>query len=214
MRAFEAFESTIKRAKALMKAHRKLRGPGPGKRPRFHSELLRATVVTSVSAMDAYFHDKIVENVRRTIRRRAPNFPKELVELIAEDQKPDSVVQKFLSISMRDRPLAHVTTMVARKLNERAFQDPAKMEWGMKLIGIRDFWRRVSRKMERTPEDAKREIMAYVKRRHQIVHRGDLSAAKKTKHQVRKINRPFAERCIRDVEDFVDCAERAVGEVI
>ena len=212
MRAIEAFESTMKRARALVKAHAKLRGRGRGKRSRFHSELLRATVVTSVSAMDAYFHDRIVENVRRTIRRTAPQFPDELLSFIAKDQKVDAAVRRFLQISMKKRPLAHVTTLVARKLDERAFQDPGRIEWGMKLIGVGDFWTRLAQELGMTPAKAKRFIMPYVRRRHLIVHRGDLGTAKKTKHQVRKITREFAERCMEDIDRFVHCAEAEIAD--
>ncbi len=78
-----------------MQAHKKLRGPGPGKRPRSHGELLRAAVVTAVSAMDAYFHDKILENIPLVIRRTKPELPEELIKLIVEDTKADKVAKRL-----------------------------------------------------------------------------------------------------------------------
>ena len=209
MRAVDAFDSTIKRARALVKAHHKLHGAGPGKRPRFHSELLRAALVTAVSALDAYFHDKIIENVRKTIRRTSPDFPDHLVQLIAEGNKADNVVKDFLQIAMKDRPLARVATIVSRKLNEKTFQDPGKIAWGMQLIGIGNFWPRVANEMNMTEPEVKSLLMKYIKRRHAIVHRGDLGTSKKTKHRVRKVSGEFAENCIDDVSRFVHSVEAA-----
>lgn len=214
MRALEAFDSTIKRARALMKAHRKLRGKGRHKRPRFHSELRRAAVVTAVSAMDAYFRDKIVENVRKAIRRTNPQFPQELVEFLGENSKSEELVRTFLKISMRERPLAHVTTLVARRLNERAFQDPGKIERGLKLIGVTDFWGRIANRLDTTPKQAKDSILPYIRRRHEIVHSGDLYSAKNKKHQVRPISQDFANKCIEDIEDFVLKSDSAIGEAM
>ena len=214
MRAIEAFESTTKRARALMRAHKKLRGPGPGKRPRSHGELLRAAVVTAVSAMDAYFHDKILENIPLVIRRTKPKFPEELIKLIVEDAKAGKVAKGLLGISMKKRPLSHVRTMIEKKLNDRAFQDPGKIERGLKLIGVGHFWDRVGRELEVQPKQAKKDIMRYVNRRHKIVHRGDLGTAKKTKHQVRQITRGFAQECIDTVDKFVHYADTAINAEI
>lgn len=211
MRAVEAFESTVKRARALTRAHATLRGRGPGKRPRFHSELLRAAVVTSVSAMDAYFNDRVLENVRRTIKDTAPDFPNELVLLITEDEKMEPLIREFLKLAMRDRPLAHVTTMIAHKLSERTFQDPGRIEWGTKVIGVRDFWNQVAQRMNEPVIQAKRTLMQYVRRRHDIVHRGDLGAAKKIRHKVRKISPLFASSCINHIDRFVHCAEEVIS---
>jgi len=214
MEAVRAFDTTIQRARALIKAHAKLRGKGPGKRPRFHSDLLRAALVTAVSAMDAYFHDKISRNVSRTVKRTAPDFPVELVSLLAEDQKANEVVKTFLQISMRARPLAHVSTRVARCLSERSYQDPGKIEQGLKVIGVRDFWTLVSNELNTAPDELKRQIVRYVKRRHSIVHAGDLGVAKKTGHQVRKISRIFADGCVDAIEQFIHAADAVISSQI
>jgi hypothetical protein len=214
MKAIDAFDATMKRAQALVKAHVELHGAGRGKRPRFHSELLRAAVVTSVSAMDAYFHDKISENIRKTIQRTSPNVPEQLVQLIADGQKAEGVVREFLQIAMKDRPLARVGTIVSQKLSEKVFQDPGKIEWGMRLIGVNDFWRQISRRMQTTEGQARAFIMPYAKRRHGIVHRGDLGTAKKTKHRVRQISREYAQKSIDDIHRFVHTAEEVIATVV
>lgn len=197
-----------------MKAHAKLRGQGPGKRPRFHSELLRAALVTSVSAMDAYFHDKIARNISGTIKRKAPHFPEELVSLLSEGKNKDDVVRAFLSISITDRPLAHVSTQVNRILSERTYQDPGKIEQGLRIIGINDFWRSVAATLNADPDQLKRQILRYVKRRHSIVHVGDLGTSKKTRHQVRKITPSFSRECVDSIEQFIHAADDIVNQQI
>jgi len=211
----KAFDSTIKRARALMKAHAKLRGTGRGKRPRFHSELLRAALVTTVSAMDAYFHDKIARNISRTIKRTAPEFPGELVSLLAEGKKSkEEVVKVFLKISIKDQPLAHVSTQVNRILSERTYQDPGKIETGLRIMGVNDFWQQVSSSLGVSADNQKRQVLQYVKRRHGIVHSGDLGTAKKNRHRVRKITPEFAGECIDSIEQFIHAADNIVNQQI
>jgi len=211
MEAIRAFDSTVKRARALIKAHVKLRGTGPGKRPRFHSELLRAALVTAVAAMDAYFHDKILQNISRTIKRTGPNFPEDLVSLLSENQNKEEVVRAFLKISMEKRPLSHVNTKAARNLSERTYQDPGKIERGLRIIGVNNFWDATSNALNTTPRDLKRKILAYVKRQHSIVHAGDLWKAKKHRHKVRAITPEFATDCIDDIEEFVQTADTVIN---
>jgi len=215
MEALKAFDSTIKRARALIRAHTKLHGQGRGKRPRFHSELLRAALVTSVSAMDAYFHDKIAQNIARTIKRTEPDFPVELVSLLSEVGKnKEDVVRALLKVTTRDRPLAHVSTQVNRLLSERTYQDPGKIEQGLKTIGINGFWQSVAPKLNTTPDQLKRDVVRYIKRRHAIVHVGDLGTSKKTRHRVRKISPSFSLECVDFIERFVYAANDVVNQQI
>ncbi len=210
MQAIQAFDATIKRARAVLQAHERLRGPGRGKRPRSHADVLRAAVVITVSAMDAYFHDKILENVRRVVRKTAPNFPQQLVKLLAEDSKAEQIVSKFLKISMASRPLAHIRTEVRKSLSERAFQDPGKIDWGMKIIGVNNFWRDAARKAELTEKQLKDSVQKYVRRRNEIVHQGDLGTSKKRKHRVQGINREYVVGCVDEIERFVHNAESTI----
>lgn len=214
MKAIEAFDSTIQRARALMKAHAKLRGVGKGKRPRFHRDLLRASLVTAISAMDAYFHDKIIGNIRRTVKATAPDFPADLVNLLTEGQKANEVAKTFLQIAMKPRPLAHVCTIVAHSLSERSYQDPGKIERGLGMIGVTNFWELVSVEMGAPEKELKKQIAHYVKRRHSIVHAGDLGTAKKTKHRPKKISKPYTEASIDAIDKFIHRADSIIDSQI
>lgn len=160
--------------------------------------------------MDAYFHDKIIGNIRRTVKKTAPDFPADLVNLLAEGQKANEVARTFLQIAMKPRPLAHVCTIVAHSLSERSYQDPGKIERGLRMIGVARFWELVSVEMDATEKELKRQIVNYVKRRHSIVHAGDLGIAKKTRHRPKKISKPYTETSIDAIEKFIHKADSII----
>ena len=199
MGAYEEFVKTNERAQKLIETHKELNPRGKPKVE--HADILRAAVVLCVAAMDAYLHDLVVEKIARFVRaKKGTNLPGGLVTMIKENVSHDRLV----GILFEKRPLAHIATVVRKATADRTYQEPAKIEGVLKILGVQDLWFQVGRELGITKEKAKVFIQSYVTRRHEIVHRGDLGAAKKTKGKLRKISRPYAEKCVRDVSKFVE----------
>jgi len=202
MAAINNFRLTIDRAQKLVDLHRTLCSRG---RPRAeYADILRAAVVISVSAMDAYFHEKIPENIARLVRaKKGKNLPGKFVDTIKSGASHD----KLIGIFFQKRPLSHIVTIVRKSMTDRTYQDPSKIEDVLKIVGVTDVWYKVGRKLKLRKEKAKTYIQGYVTRRHQIVHRGDYGQTKKTKNQLKPITRPYAERCVREVKRFVEAID-------
>lgn len=198
MKAHEAFRETIKRARAFAELHEELCPVG---KPRHeYADILRAAVVFAVSAMDAYLHDKILEKVTPlVIARKGKQLPGKLVEII----KDEATHERLLEIIFEERPPAHLATLVRKHISDLTFQNAGKIEGALKVLGLDDVWYQVGTRLGVGKEKARGFVQAYVDRRHAIVHEGDLGKAKKIRHRLAKITRPYAKKCVSDVERFI-----------
>jgi len=208
---YQVFEKNLGRAETLVNIHKTLSGGGRGRPPEHTSDLLRSAVVTAVAAMDAYLHDIISQKVVPTIRarrKRKEGFPGKLVKLIKDELSHE----KMIDAMCNKRPLAIIGTTVKKNLDERAFQNPGRIENGLRLLGIDDLWFKIGQELEVSKEDAKNYIITYTNRRNQIVHKGDLSNAKKTKNRLAPIKRQFARDAIESIGKFTEALNTIISK--
>jgi len=117
---------------------------------------------------------------------------------------------RLIEILFKDRPTSHISSIVRKQLNDRTYQDPGKIEDALKILGVDDLWFKVGQRLGVGKEDAKGKVLLYVKRRHQIVHRGDYGQTKKSKNRLTPIRREFADTCIANIEELI----KALDEVV
>jgi len=209
MAAINNFKLTIDRAKKLVDLHKELCPIGKPKTE--YSDILRAAVVVSVSAIDGYFHEKIPENIPRLVRaRKGRNLPGKLIDVI----KAGASHEKLIGIMFEEHRLSHIVSIVRNSMKDRTYQDGGKIEDAIKLLGIDDLWYNLGQKMKLSKEKAKTHVQDYVERRHQIVHRGDYGQTKKAKNTLKRISRSYAERCAGEVSRFVEAIEAVVESTI
>jgi hypothetical protein len=212
MNSYHAFERTIDRAQSLVVLHKtsfpRGRPPGGGE----PDDVLRAIVVFSVAAMDSYFHDIIVENAMGVLKHCAKNkkdFPGHLIDAI----KPQLTPEKSLLLLYRARPDEELRKIIHEHLAERTFQDPGKIEQGLRIVGIEDVWEPLRKKLNlRSKRKAKEYVLPYIKRRHQIVHEGDLYKSKRFHHKLRPIGRRFADECVKHIRTFVTALHSIISD--
>jgi len=205
MPAIDNFRNVIHRAEAMVALHKTL---CPRGKPRAeHADLLRAAVVTAVSGMDGYFHERIPESIARFVRaKKGRNLPGRLVQLIKEAATHDRLIE----VLFEERPLSHIATMVRKSMADRTYQDAGKIEDAIKILGVEDLWFKMAQKLKVSKDKAKTHIQSYVQRRHQIVHRGDFGQTKRTKNQLKPMARPYADNCVREIGRFVEAIDSIV----
>jgi len=207
VKAIAAFELTYQRALDLIAIHRKLHSRG--KPPRKSADILRAAVVFAVSGMDAYFTDKIRENAVPLIKMlHGQDLPESLVNVISDQLNTG----QMLRVMLQKRPLAHIGSAVRRALAQRTYQDPGKIEKGLKIIKVSNFWCEVARELGTTQKRLKSDVAAVVLRRHKIVHQGDLGRAKKTRHRLTQLGRSEAEKMVKTIGKFVQAANKVIDK--
>lgn len=210
MNAIDIFRKNHERAAGLLAMHTNRfptgRPPATGESP----DLLRATIVFAVAAVDTYFHDKILENVPPIIQhcgKTQSGLPGALAEIL----KPALNPEKTLALLYRKRPDIEFRKILADHISDNTYQDAGQIERGLKLIGVTDIWEelRLSLKL-RSKNKAKKYIQAFVTRRHNIVHEADLYKSYRSHQQMRPISRPFTKQCISSIERFIEGLDKII----
>jgi hypothetical protein len=77
----------------------------------------------------------------------------------------------------------------------------------LSIIGVQDFWARVSRSLSSDADSVKSQLTAIANRRHAIVHEGDLVRSKKAGNRSRPIAPGFTEKSILFIKELVEASE-------
>lgn len=160
--------------------------------------LLRASVVFAVSALDAYFHDKIKYRAGRFGITGMPpamamfNIPLRELTVWEKAKRKGNVLRNWL--------VDHFSTIPLQK------RDVIKD--ALRLVGIDDLWGTIE------PNSPARETMLadmdkYIRRRNQIAHEGDRQSSRRSGKKLRPIDRPYAQSSINFVKELVTRIEKS-----
>jgi len=141
------------------------------------SELLRSAIVCGVSAMDRFFHDVVLDNSLKLLRRADADVPKTLREVKLSLIDADAAIAHALkgrANGARSRPRNTLKARLAEALHQHTFQSSSGVEHAMGMLGLGKPWGDLSRHMQGSAEDVKARLNGIVRRRNQIVHEGDL----------------------------------------
>jgi len=196
-KSYFKFEKVILRSLNLVSLHNTLKAHlGPSDPSLDFSDLLRAAVVISVAAMDAYFTDVFAERLVPFLKRKGPT--KDLVQLLGEAGLNTSVALELLSM---ERPFRRIRTLVESRLGLQVTQRIDAINELFKAYGIPNFCAHVERKLGRT--QLCRRVNLLVERRHAIAHDGDLNS-----HAgLMDLDATWVRNKIRDVQGFVRTAD-------
>lgn len=162
------------------------------------SWLLRATVVFSISAFDAYFHDKI--------KYRAGHFKvSTLPSALGRFAVPLSELPKWDAAKRKGNAIRNWITDYYSVI---PLQRPDEIVKALKLVGIDNFWPSLE------PHNAKRtalleKLALLTKRRNQIAHEGDREGARNSGKKLRPITRDEAQDCVDFIRSLIGRVETA-----
>lgn len=158
--------------------------------------LLRSAIMLAVSAMDAYFHDKVRY---RAARFASAPLPRHLANL----KIPLSEVRKWDEAGRKGNVLRR---WVVEHLETRPLQSSNAIAEALKIVGIQSFWNTIE------PDNSARDALLtclnkLVERRNQIAHEGDRLQFRSSGKVLRPITRDDAVRAIEFVKDLVQKTE-------
>lgn len=189
------FDLNITSAEHCMKLHDGIKRLGSNLNI---SWLLRATVVFSISALDAYFHDKI--------KYRAGKFSaSEMPPAMAGFKIPLSGLTQWENAERKGNVLRNWLT---EHFSTRPLQRRDQIADALKLVGITDLWATIepnSPKLTTLLSD----MASQVQRRNQIAHEGDRDPSRSGGKKLRPIDPKYAQGCIDFVKDLVTRIEVA-----
>lgn len=179
------------------------------------SELLRATIVAAVSALDRYMHDMVVERSLDLLRLPEEDIPKELRKLAVPILSAKKALEHLRKDS-KSKPGNILKQAIQAALHEDyTFQSSSSIEKGAKMLGIKDFWGEIVKHLPNKPikGDVQKKLKEITTRRNQIGHEADLilkTSAKKI--TVREIKLETTKEYVSWIRDFVSAINEVASE--
>ncbi len=168
-------------------------------------DLYRAALVLAVSAMDAYYHAKVLHYIIAESKKKSASKSLLNTKITVED---------FVRGNTMKRRNAALRSAMERHLSYESFQAPEKIKNALNLIGVEDFWTKVARKMNLQKKEVTRKIEGIVKRRNQVAHEGDVSQSMRARNKDREIKPNFVRDSLDFLKILVDASEVVINEVV
>jgi hypothetical protein len=162
------------------------------------SWLLRAAIVFSVSALDAYFHDKI--------KYRAGKFDlQDMPPALARFEVPLGDLTKWDGANRKGNVIRN---WLAEHYSTIPLQRKDDITSALKMVGIESVWATIE------PDSPKRDALfeklkEFIRRRNQIAHEGDRESSRRSGKKLRSINRPLAQESVDFAKGLVKRIENA-----
>ena len=183
----------------------------------YTSELLRAAIVASVSAVDRYFHDIVVYHCWGLISRPEDQIPKQLLKISIPILAAKKAVEKGRS-NNKSRPGHIVKKAIQEQLHRTfTFQNPDDIVKAAQMLAITDFWGRIANEMpDSQSKDAIIQRLKEIgRRRNQIVHEADLILKTKAKQlTLREVSPKYARDTVDWISSFGHAADKVIGSAV
>jgi hypothetical protein len=181
------------------------------------AELLRATVVATVSALDRYMHDIVVLHSWSLLNRADDKIPKELKRLQIPVLSARQAVDKVRA-DKTARPGVLLKEALREQLHrEYTFQRPDDVLKAALMLGVEDFWGKVAAAMPGTPkkDEVIKTLREIAQRRNQIVHEADIVRKAKAKTiSMRDISAKTATEWADWMRSFVTAVDGVVASAV
>lgn len=165
--SFNEFEKAINRSLDLLEIAglNELRG-------RDTTDLIRMSVVLSVSAMDYYFTSRFSEDFLKLLKKKySSNLPDNVVKLLTDSGLD---VKQALEMTYMERPWRRVRKLIDKKLSSYTTQRFEVIDELFAIYGLPTLSKNAERKANRKKLIA--NINKLVSRRHNIAHNADLNS--------------------------------------
>lgn len=168
-KAWKQFDQTMKRAESMLSAAMKLpKAINADPKELYFQDSIRASVVIAVASMDAFFTNKFVEILVEFLKKHGPT--EALIELL---QKAGLDTRESLGLLAMEHPYRRIRSLVEiyfEKLVTQKFEVIDELYIGFSLKNLSA---NALKKMR--VKKAQGSIESLIKRRHQIVHEGDVN---------------------------------------
>lgn len=157
------------------------------------SDLYRSQIVLTVSALDQFIHEFVLEEMMETYNGR---------------RIPSSTFNRFpipISTVQGTVPSNNViSSHIRQKHSWLSFQDPDKIADAIRLISDLKLWEELSPRFCLSAGDLKAKLKLIIDRRNKIAHESDLDPSNPG------VKWPISTTTVRDVVDFI---EKVTNEV-
>lgn len=160
------------------------------------SDILRASLVLGVAAMDSYFTDVFAEHFIRYIQKNGSND-----KIVSILEKANFSTEVFLELLAMDRPYRRLRTRIDEYLSKCTTQNTTVIDELFIAFRIKNFSQNISKLKRRKRLIS--SINSAAKRRNQITHEGDINSHGK----INRITEIDVKRKLNDIVVYVAGAD-------
>lgn len=174
------------------------------------SEILRAELVSTVSALDCYLHDIVRSKMKKLVFDSiALN---DLPANFRSFQIPLKCAKQLIDAQTDTEKDAIIVQTLKETLYKFSFESEQTVEYAMSYIGIKKIWSKLSTNMGMSPADIKTQLNLIVRRRNNIAHQSDISNL--TTMEKDPINRSDVEYVINYIEKLTESIDAVISAEI
>ncbi len=203
MKAKQALDFNMERARNLLALYEERR-----KASKDHEDLLRASLVLAVGAIDAYVHDKVSENLVPFIRSVVKRNSGDIDPIERALKRGDIQARDFLLWLTFDRPFVKVRQVIDADLSLTALQNPGSIQNAFSLIGKKNVWKQCEKLMKRKEKEICDQLSKLADRRNKIVHEGDREKSRLRKHRPRPITADWVKAQLDFADELVHALDQ------
>jgi hypothetical protein len=165
------------------------------------SEILRAEIVLSVSALDCFIHDLVKYGMVETYQGN---------RLSSKQFETYQIPFKFLKLidgnQQVDEKLGYLETIISEINSKDSYQSPKNIEYALGLINVNKIWSALANEMNSKADDIKNELSLIVDRRNKIAHEADYNNLSGDKYPIDRNN-------VNDVILFIENLCEAIYKI-
>lgn len=186
--SYEIFLRTIQRANNLISQHKS------GVCKENHYDSFRASVVLSISALDAFIRTLVVEKILIKLSEKEKPLSKELSDYIKGLLNQDALLESARKDQFRNK----VERAIRTDFETKSFQGEYKINYYLELAGHKDIFEEISHSSNQNKNRIRTDLERFTKRRHIIAHCGDFDL-NQIPHCENVIDKEYAQNCVKIV---------------
>jgi hypothetical protein len=198
--ALDQFRVSINRVRDLVAVHNSVKAQAT---PALDlSDILRAALVLSVSALDFYVHEVVrlgMLEIHQGLRPEPPAFSRFQISL--GSAREGLSVAPNLDYWLEDE--------IRQRHSYKSFQQPDNIADAIRLISDKKLWEEVAKAMGRSAQDVKQQLSIIVDRRNKIAHEADIDPTLGLGNRW-----GISETLVNDAVDFIEQVVESIHSVL
>lgn len=198
--AIDQFNISIRRVRDLIAIHNSIKAQATNALDL--SDMLRAALVLSVSALDYYIHEIVRIGMLEIYQNQRPEpsaFSKFQISLGSARQQ--------INFAANDN--SWLESEIRQRHSYKSFQQPDNIADAIRLISDKKLWEEVSRQMNRPAREIKRQLKLIVDRRNKIAHEADIDPTLSLGNRW-----PIDEILTAEAVDFIETVAQSIHKIL
>ena len=198
--AIDQFNISIRRVRDMIAIHNSIKAQATTVLDL--SDILRAALVLSVSALDYYIHEIVRIGMLEI-------YQNQRLEPLAFSRFQISLGSARQQINSESNGNSWLESEIRERHGYKSFQKPDNIADAIRLISDKKLWEEVSRQMNRPAREIKQQLSLIVDRRNKIAHEADIDPTLSLGNRW-----PIDEISTAETADFIETVAQSIHKIL